>query len=82
MIPIAGLKIIEDTNLGSRVQVRFPRSKRKRIRRKWSKDQRNYVFKPDTAFYTNIKGGYIICHPSMADEIRRQIAHANHEMVQ
>lgn len=28
------------------VQVRFPRSKRKRIRKKWRKDERNWALRP------------------------------------
>lgn len=46
MLPLFyGLKIIIDDNATQRAerrQWRFPRSRRKRIRRKWSKNPRNY----------------------------------------
>lgn len=38
-----GLDVYVDANLGERrEQFRFPRSKRKRIRKKWAKNQRNW----------------------------------------
>lgn len=43
--PFYGLKIIIDDNATQRAELRqwrFPRSRRKRIRRKWSKNPRNY----------------------------------------
>lgn len=43
-IPFMGFDLIVDANLPKTrlVQVRFPRSKKKRIRRKWAKDRRNF----------------------------------------
>lgn len=39
-----GLEVVLDTQLGlTRKQVRFPRSKRKRVRKKWRRDPRNWV---------------------------------------
>lgn len=39
------LRVVVDDTLGMQtriVQVRFPRSKKRRIQRKWEKDRRNY----------------------------------------
>lgn len=37
------------------VQIRFPRSKKKRIRKKWAKDKRNFVRRP-AAYLINLPG--------------------------
>lgn len=46
--PVGPVRVFESDFLPyelERVQVRFPRSKRKRIRKKWSKDPRNFVLR-------------------------------------
>jgi hypothetical protein len=43
---LAGLKVIVDDCLGwesERLQTRFPRSKKRRIRKKFAKDRRNFT---------------------------------------
>jgi hypothetical protein len=43
--PLYGLQIIVDDNatlIPARVQIRFPRSRKKRIRRKWQKNPKNW----------------------------------------
>jgi hypothetical protein len=46
MIDLFGLRVYLTETMSDRVQKRFPRSKRKRIRRKWAKQQNNYVSVP------------------------------------
>lgn len=42
--PLGGMEIIVDEQMGRRrAQVRFPRSKRKRVRKKWRRDKRNWI---------------------------------------
>ena len=65
---LGGMQIIENPNLLD--QYCFPRSKRKRIRKKWGKDMNNYA--PSTKIWQT--AGRIICHPMMAQQIKRQMA--------
>lgn len=51
-------------------QFRFPRSKKKRIRAKWSKRHEN--FRPAHRGY--VIEGKFICHPVMAAKLRRAMA--------
>lgn len=63
-----GIRVFEvPTMVG---QVRWPRSKRKRIQAKWRKNPRN--FGPAKHFIQNRRGD-IYCHPVMAAELRRSI---------
>ena len=55
-------------------QIRFPRSKKKRIRKKWSRDPRNIVYDPDPMCY--VVGNTILAHPSVAQILREQIPQA------
>lgn len=58
-IEFRGVPVILDHHLGVEirsVQVRFPRSKKRRIQRKWAKDPRNYQtyrVQTPTAYYVN-----------------------------
>jgi hypothetical protein len=53
-------------------QVRFPRSKKRRIRRKWAKDRRNYraVTTPWEHAYV-IEGKTIVMHPRMVAKLEQ-----------
>jgi len=64
-----GFKIIESKTLIIRYQYRFPKSKRRRIRKKWKKDQTNWKTKPDPQYY--FLNNQIICHPIMAEKLRK-----------
>lgn len=68
-----GIKIIENHNLVKRVQFKFPKSKRKRIRKKFKKDQVNYRNEPDRTLYHMPNLRQIVCHPVVAAEIRRKV---------
>lgn len=54
----------------TRKQVRFPRSKKVRIQKKWRKDWRNYETVTTTPVYA--MGGRLIMHPETEVMIRRQ----------
>jgi len=58
-------RIIQDVNMVE--QVRFPRSKKRRIRKKWKNRPENYG--PSTSLWM-LKNGTIICHPIMVGKIR------------
>ena len=70
---LAGLQIIPDRLMEDRVwtQVRFPRSKKKRIRRKWAKQRKNFreVVTPwDKAFQI---GNHLMRHPTMLERLEK-----------
>jgi len=62
------MTVYQDKNLTKRVQYRFPKSKRRRIRKKWSKDSKNWRIVPDDTIY--IMGNRAICHPKMLIELK------------
>lgn len=64
------MRIIECLTMVVTKQVRFPRSKRRRIKNKWAKNPNNSRTEPDTN--SLIAGDVIYCHPVVAAEIRRQ----------
>lgn len=61
-----GIRIFQSIYCVSEKQTRFPRSKRKRIRKKWAKDKRNWTLKP-AAYMLH---GELHCHP----DIYRQLS--------
>ena len=67
-----GVRIIEDHNLVIKYQVRFPRSKRKRIVKKWNKQERNFKYKPDMSYYQTASGA-IICHPAAKTVLKQYL---------
>ena len=62
------MQIIESPHLTTIPQFRFPKSKRRRIRKKWSKNPTNFQTAPREDFF--IYGDKIICHPLMARRLR------------
>jgi hypothetical protein len=68
-----GFQIIEDHNLVLKTQIRFPRSKKKRIRNKWSARKENWKITPDPTYYH--WGNQIVCHPVMAEKLRNHEKH-------
>ena len=73
--PVPRIRIQESKFLGEHKQVRFPRSKRKRIRKKWARDPRNreyvadgrYFLVPD-AFEPGVQ--VVMCHPDDGARLR------------
>lgn len=71
------MNIISNHNLVIREQVRFPKSKKRRIQKKWTKDPRNWRTRPDTAIYRindPWRGEVLIGHPATAARIRAMFA--------
>lgn len=66
---IMGLTIIETVGATIREQIRFPRSKRRRIIKKWEKQEKNFTYTP-TCFKV---GNTLLCHPAVASLLRREI---------
>jgi hypothetical protein len=62
------MKIVESLHWTITAQIRFPRSKKKRIRNKWSKNPKNLITKPDSNCL--VMGDIIYCHPLVARELR------------
>lgn len=50
-------------------QFRFPRSKKRRIRKKWAARQQNFKQVPNTTLYYLPKQGVIYCHPESAAKL-------------
>jgi len=73
MMNLMGFDIVESALMQARdKQVRFPHSKKKRVRKKWAARDGNWTFKP-LAF---VSGRAIYCHPIMAGELRREMQEA------
>ena len=65
-----GFRIVVDASMCEHKQVRFPRSKKKRIRKKWRKDiKRNWAKSPDLKVYQI--GDALVMHPQIAYELRK-----------
>ena len=65
------IEVIKSPYLADRVQVRFPRSKKKRIRRKWVKDSRNYEMVPWDEVY--VVNGHLVMHPVLAKQLTEEM---------
>lgn len=63
------MRIFEDLSLTERKLLRMCRSKKKRIRKKWLKNQRNYKTVPMKNCF--VVGDDIICHPVVVAAIRK-----------
>lgn len=71
LVALNGIKIIENHHLVKQEQFRFPRSKGKRIKKKFQKDCRNFKNVPDRNIYQVMN--QIVCHPSVAAQIRKKL---------
>ena len=68
------INIIESPHLTADVLKKMCRSKKKRIRKKWLKNKKNYTTGPDTTHVYQIKdSNSIMCHPIVAEKIREAI---------
>jgi hypothetical protein len=65
-------KFISSPYMADFVQYRFPRSKKKRIRKKWAKDLRNYRYVPWKTVY--LMGDTVFAHPAVIGQIEREMA--------
>lgn len=65
-----GVQIVESILAVDRRQVRFPRTKKRRIQKKWQKQERNWRSTP-AAFL--LEGHTLYCHPVVARQLRDQL---------
>lgn len=76
MIPSPfGLKVYECPWMTVREQVRFPRSKKRRIRKKWAKQQRNYGQVPSSEVI--LLADAVHMHPATLQKFRRKLNKEN-----
>lgn len=68
---IAGLKVVIDPGLSERKQIRFPRSRARRIQKKWRKRESNFRHVPRTEIYK--VGDKLIMHPETYECIKRLV---------
>jgi hypothetical protein len=66
MFDLYGIHVYFDRTLVDRKQVRFPKTKRRRIRRKWAKRPENYKEFPKREAYRIANALYV--HPDVFDE--------------
>ncbi len=70
---INGMEIRTSTLAVTSQQSRFPRTKKKRIQKKWKKDQRNYTRKPGMIMIGNtIALVHPAIYPHLVDAVKRQ----------
>lgn len=63
-----GPQIFESPHLQTRTQFRFPRSRKRRIRKKWAARENNYKYIPN--IYYDAARNVIYAHPSIAQKMR------------
>lgn len=64
-----GMPIVTSFHLTETIQFRFPKSKKKRIRKKWSKNESNYRLAPSSNLY--ITNNTIYMHPETRKKIHK-----------
>lgn len=67
-------QIIENKVLTIKQLITMCRSKKKRIRKKWLKNMKNYRNIPDDKYY--LSGNTIFCHPTIAETLRNALGHS------
>ena len=74
MLDLYGLRIVTDSMMSKRIQFRFPRSKKRRMRKKWTKNQKNWKTIPLDTIYR--MGDTLIMHPMMTERLKKEIKNA------
>jgi hypothetical protein len=67
---ISGVRVIESINAVSCQQIKFPRSKKKRIQKKFMSNKGNWDMRPAIFFIS----GNIVAHPSFVQALKRRVA--------
>ena len=70
-----GIKVIVNENMADWKQVKFPRSKKRRIRKKWAKDRKNYRLIPWETVYQ--MGDTVVMHPMMLARLKKELDKRN-----
>jgi len=63
-----GLRLVADAGMSEYRQMRFPRSKGRRIRKKWRRDSRNFRFVPLNKIYR--VGDTLVAHPAVIEQLK------------
>jgi hypothetical protein len=66
----SGMRVTESVNAVSRKQVKFPRTKKRRLQKKWTKDIRNWETRPAIFMVS----GNIVAHPALTHELMKRVA--------
>jgi hypothetical protein len=69
---LPSMRIVESDALATAEFFRRPRSKKRRIIKKWQRDPRNIRYAPKQEVFV-VKGLGIVCHPIMASRLRAAI---------
>jgi len=80
MMALDGFEIVENELMVEVVQVRFPRSRRRRIRKKWAGRACNRAVRPMDTALVDFGRGRVYCHPSFAVYLREQLERARAEV--
>ena len=72
---LGGLRIVETPFLTVRKQVRFPRSRKRRIQKKWRRNFKNWGDVPGPSYLLNDDTIYM--HPDSAKRLRSKIDRRN-----
>jgi hypothetical protein len=74
-----GLQIVTDVAMADTVrkQIRFPRSKKKRIRKKWAKNPANWLIYSVPWEHSYQLNGCLVMHPAMLEKVNRALADRN-----
>ena len=70
---IGGIALVESPLLVKRKLKRMCKSKKKRKIKKWLKNPKNYWMAPDPSFIWDKSKRMIICHPKIAEKIKKAI---------
>lgn len=70
---LEGFRLIPDERLVIARQIRFPRSKRRRIRRKWARRPANHLFSPSPFLTYDEAGKTVVGHPATLVILRHKI---------
>lgn len=69
--PLYGFEFISDNTMADRVQFKFPKSKGKRIRKKWRRRACNFKYVPKPDIYQI--GRRFIAHPTIIAQLKDKL---------
>lgn len=69
-----GLGVIESPDCATFKQMKFPKSKKSRIRKKWAKNPKHWGYEPWSYAIQTVDPPTLVCHPTFAAKIRQLLA--------
>lgn len=67
------MPVIINEHLVNWKQIRFPKSKKKRIRKKWEKQRKNWLAIPEPDVFIDKVKQVVYAHPITAEKLRHQL---------